>query len=76
MEENKAINQIKIIDFGLAVNLVGKEEISEGVVVNGRIRETRGTLAYMAPEVLKSDYGPKCDVSLASGLKLVQSFDL
>lgn len=64
MEENKAINQIKIIDFGLAANLVGQEEIAEGTVVNRRIKEKRGTLRFMAPEVLVADYGPKCDVSL------------
>ena len=63
LEENKAINQIKIIDFGLAANLVGAEELAEGSVVNGRIREKRGTLRFMAPEVFASDYGPKVDVS-------------
>lgn len=63
LEANKALNEIKIIDFGLAANLVGTNEVNEGTVVNGRIRERRGTVRYMAPEVLKCDYGPKCDVS-------------
>lgn len=66
LEANKAINQIKIIDFGLAANLVGEEELREGSVDNGRIREKRGTLRFMAPEVLASDYGPKADVSVSS----------
>ena len=46
LEENKAINQIKIIDFGLSVNLVGEEEKAEATVVDGRIKERRGTMRH------------------------------
>ncbi|CAG9313378.1 unnamed protein product [Blepharisma stoltei] len=43
---------IKIIDFG----------ISERLKSDAKLRETIGTLYYMAPEVVKGEYDQKCDV--------------
>jgi len=63
LEESKEINQIKMIDFGLAVNLVGKDDLKSGLVADGRVKELRGTLPYMAPEVIQENFGPKADVS-------------
>ena len=50
--------------------------MEEGVVEHGRIKEKRGTLRYMAPEVLKADYGPKCDVRLLCLLIVLEKIAL
>ena len=52
LEQNKAFDQIKIIDFG--TSLVFDE--------NKKLDEKLGTPYYIAPEVLAKSYGPKCDI--------------
>ena len=52
LEQNKAFDQIKIIDFG--TSLVFDE--------NSTLNEKLGTPYYIAPEVLAKAYGPKCDI--------------
>ena len=52
LEQNKAFDQIKIIDFG--TSLVFDE--------NATLNEKLGTPYYIAPEVLAKAYGPKCDI--------------
>ena len=47
---------IRIIDFAQAVKI--DKENQDG----GKITERTGTPYYIAPEVLNSNYGPKCDV--------------
>ena len=43
--------QIKLIDFGLAKQ-----------VKTAKLKTEAGTPYYMAPEVVKGNYGPRCDV--------------
>jgi calcium-dependent protein kinase len=42
---------IKLIDFGMSVRFEDK-----------KLNDLVGTSYYMAPEVIKRDYGPKCDI--------------
>ena len=51
--ESFSLNRkIKLVDFGLAIN------VEEGE----RFKELVGSAYYVAPEVLKKDYGAECDV--------------
>jgi len=50
--EAKDLSAIKIIDFGTSI------AATEGMV----LRNQRGSVYYMAPEVLSRSYGPKCDM--------------
>lgn len=45
-------NTLKLVDFGLSKHVKGDERLSEMV----------GSSYYLAPEVLKKDYGKECDV--------------
>lgn len=51
LENNKKMDQIKIIDFGTSAKFNGKD-----------LYDKTGTPYYVAPEVLTSKYGPKCDI--------------
>lgn len=42
---------IKLIDFGMSVK-----------VENKKLNDVVGTSYYMAPEVIRGEYGPKCDI--------------
>jgi calcium-dependent protein kinase len=48
------MDDIKIIDFGLAAVFDNMEE--------ARFSDKVGSCYYIAPEILDGDYGPKCDV--------------
>jgi calcium-dependent protein kinase len=54
LENNKDLSQIKVADFGTAIQLgaTKKEPLTEKV----------GTLIYMAPEVFSGRYDEKCDI--------------
>lgn len=52
LEKDKDFDKIKIIDFGTSLMF------EKGV----DIKEKLGTPYYIAPEVLKKKYGPKCDI--------------
>lgn len=45
-------NTLKLVDFGLSKHVQGDERLSE----------MAGSSYYLAPEVLKKDYGKECDV--------------
>eukprot|EP00930_Biecheleria_cincta_P023563 TRINITY_DN17015_c0_g1_i1.p1 TRINITY_DN17015_c0_g1~~TRINITY_DN17015_c0_g1_i1.p1 ORF type:complete len:537 (+),score=136.97 TRINITY_DN17015_c0_g1_i1:225-1835(+) len=45
-------NTLKLVDFGLSKHVKGDE----------RLHEAAGSAYYLAPEVLKKDYGKECDV--------------
>jgi calcium-dependent protein kinase len=51
--DKKALDHMKIIDFGLSTFFSGE---------NPRFVEMCGTPDYMAPQVVSEDYGPKCDI--------------
>jgi len=51
LEENMKLDNIKVIDFGLAANYRG-EPLTRAV----------GSLHYMSPQIIERSYGPKCDV--------------
>jgi calcium-dependent protein kinase len=53
LEVDKALDHMKIIDFGLSTFFYDE---------NPRFVEMCGTRDYMAPQVLIEDYGPKCDI--------------
>ncbi|CAG9327683.1 unnamed protein product [Blepharisma stoltei] len=53
LETEAEDSDIKMIDFGLSHKLEGKVK---------RMKSTVGTLNYVAPEVLKGNYGFKCDL--------------
>ena len=52
LEHDKDFNAIKIIDFGTAIVHDSDEPLTEVL----------GTPFYMAPEVIKKNYGSKCDI--------------
>jgi calcium-dependent protein kinase len=52
LEASKEFDQIKVIDFGTALNFK----------VDQHFKETIGTPYYIAPEVLNRDYGKECDL--------------
>ena len=52
LEASKEFDQIKVIDFGTALAYKAQE----------KQKETIGTPYYIAPEVLKKDYGKECDI--------------
>lgn len=52
MDQRKCLTKVKIIDFGTAI------AITDGMV----LRNKRGSVFYLAPEVLSKNYGPKCDL--------------
>lgn len=52
LTESKKPDDLKIIDFGLASYI---EPMT-------RMKDSVGSAYYKAPEVVKEDYGPKCDV--------------
>ena len=52
LEPSKEFSEIKIIDFGTSV------VYGDGIDLD----EMTGTPYYIAPEVLKKKYGPKCDI--------------
>lgn len=52
-ETDEEESDIKLIDFGLSHQVVSKVQ---------RMKSTVGTLAYVAPEVLKGNYSSKCDM--------------
>ena len=51
-DQRKGLTRAKIIDFGTAI------AITDGMV----LRNKRGSVFYLAPEVLSKNYGPKCDL--------------
>ncbi|CAB9511942.1 MAP kinase-activated protein kinase 2 (Fragment) [Seminavis robusta] len=53
LEENMEMDDMKVIDFGLSAAW------NEG---DNNLRDSVGTVYYMAPEVLRQRYGAKCDV--------------
>lgn len=52
LEENMEMDDMKVIDFGLAARFQPGE----------KLRESVGTIYYMAPEVLERDYDSKVDI--------------
>lgn len=52
LEENKELDQIKIIDFGTSKIFTKKQILNEKI----------GTAYYVAPEVISRHYNEKCDV--------------
>ncbi len=51
---------LRIADFGAAWRLNGARVLDPGQSKEGQLH---GTIAFMAPEVLKGDqYGPECDI--------------
>jgi calcium-dependent protein kinase len=52
LEQNKAFDQIKIIDFGTSLVYDPSKKLDEKL----------GTPYYIAPEVLNKKYGNKCDI--------------
>jgi calcium-dependent protein kinase len=52
LEQNKAFDQIKIIDFGTSLVYDPAKKLDEKL----------GTPYYIAPEVLNKKYGNKCDI--------------
>jgi calcium-dependent protein kinase len=52
LEQNKAFDQIKIIDFGTSLVFDPTKKLDEKL----------GTPYYIAPEVLNKKYGAKCDI--------------
>lgn len=52
LDQRKSLTKVKIIDFGTAV------AITDDMV----LRAKRGSVFYLAPEVLLKNYGPKCDL--------------
>ena len=52
LEQNKAFDQIKIIDFGTSLFYDNEVPLTERV----------GTPNYIAPEVIDKNYGAECDV--------------
>jgi calcium-dependent protein kinase len=52
LEASKEFDQIKVIDFGTALNFKYDQHF----------KETIGTPYYIAPEVLNKDYGKECDL--------------
>ena len=59
LEQNKDLDQIKLIDFGTAIRLEPGKFCYQMV----------GTAYYMAPEVLNQCYTDKCDI-WSSGVML------
>jgi calcium-dependent protein kinase len=53
LESNKALDRMKVIDFGLSKFFYDE---------NPRFIDMYGTPDYMAPQVFNEDYGPKCDI--------------
>jgi calcium-dependent protein kinase len=53
LEGDKALDHMKVIDFGLSTFFDDE---------NPRFIDMYGTPDYMAPQVLNEDYGPKCDI--------------
>lgn len=51
-DQRKSLTRVKMIDFGTAI------AITDDVV----LRAKRGSVFYLAPEVLLKNYGPKCDL--------------
>ena len=51
-DQRKCLTNAKIIDFGTAI------AITEGMI----LRNKRGSVFYLAPEVISKNYGPKCDL--------------
>jgi len=49
LEENRNFNDVKVIDFGLAQ-------------YGDHFKEARGSVQYMAPQVIQSSYTKKCDI--------------
>jgi len=56
LEDNRELQQLKIIDFGFA------QEINKAD--NQRLSKTWGTPHYSAPEVFEGDYCEKVGISL------------
>lgn len=54
LEENMEMDDMKVIDFGLASFFSGES--------GNKLKESVGTIYYMAPEVLNKSYDAKCDV--------------
>lgn len=52
LQSDKDFSQIKVIDFGIAQTFENQEHFHDNI----------GTPYYIAPEVLKCDYGKECDI--------------
>ena len=57
-DQRKFLTHVKIIDFGTAI------AITEDMI----LRQKRGSVFYLAPEVILKDYGPKCDLWSVGGI--------
>lgn len=57
-DQRKCLNGAKIIDFGTAI------AITEGMTLHAK----RGSVFYLAPEVIAKNYGPKCDLWSLGGI--------
>ncbi|CAB9521574.1 MAP kinase-activated protein kinase 2 (Fragment) [Seminavis robusta] len=62
-DENMHLEDIKVIDFGLAATFDDYE--------NDRFTDKVGSAYYIAPEILNGSYGPKCDVWSAGVIAFV-----
>lgn len=58
MDQNKRLKGAQLIDFGTAVS------IKDG----SWLRKKRGSVFYLAPEVILKHYGPKCDLWSLGGI--------
>jgi len=56
LESNQDLNEIKLIDFGLAVRYDPKDATSQN------FSDLVGSTAYVAPQVIEGEYSAKCDI--------------